>query len=99
MLRRNLISRAVGAAKHDRNFELAAGHVKHLRSRVNDLISREDRKVESHELDDRTQARHGCTNSQTGKAKLSDRSVDDPLRTKLFEQTARHFVRALILGN
>src|SRR5438128_439098 len=89
MLRRNLISRAPRAAKDDRNFELAARHVKHLRCRVNDLIGRENRKIESHELDDRPQTRHRRAYTQPSETKFRDWCIDHALGAELFQQSAR----------
>src|SRR5436305_907213 len=99
MLRRNLVSRAAGPAKNNRYLELTARHVKHLRGRVNDLISSQNRKVKSHEFNDRPQTDHGRANTQSGETEFGDRCIDNALSAKLFEQTARDFVCALILGD
>src|SRR5690349_6289156 len=97
MLRRNLVGRAVRSAKHDRYFELSTRHVKHLRRVVDDLVRSEDRKVEGHEFDHRPKSRHGCTDSEPGKSKLSDRRVNDPLVTELFPEPASDLVGAVVL--
>src|SRR5690349_20123547 len=99
MLRRNLVRRTTGAAEHDRNIELTAGHVEHLCGRVDDLVGGQDREVERHEFDDWSETSHRRAHTQPGESKFSNRSVDDTLWSELFQQSTRVFVRALTLGN
>ena len=83
MLRANLKSRTTRTTKYDRNLKLAAGHVEHLRSGVDDLVGGEDRKVEGHELDDRSQPNHRGADTQAGKTQFGDWSIDDTLVAEL----------------
>src|SRR5947207_15884423 len=96
MLRRNLVSRAARTAKDNRNLELAGRHIKHFGRGVNDLIGGQDREIECHELDNRTQADHRRAYTQTGKTKFSDRRVNNPLGTVFLQESTRYLVRALI---
>ena len=79
MLGSQLVSGAAGAAKDDRDRDLAAGHVQHLRGAVDDLIDGQHREVPGHHLDDRAQADHGRPDAQAGESLLGDRRVDDSL--------------------
>src|SRR5690606_32501342 len=80
----------------DRALEFARGHVVDLRRAVEDLVHRQDREVERHELDDRAQPEHRCTYAETGKAELRDRRIDDALLTETIEQALRDLVRAVV---
>src|SRR5882762_9041184 len=99
MLGRHLKSRATGATKYDRNFELSARHVEHLGGGIYDLVGCQNRKVEGHEFYNRPQANHGCTNAKTCETKFGNRSVDDALVPKLVEQSFRYLVCTLICRN
>src|ERR1700730_17036089 len=99
MLRGSMKSRAAWSAKDDRDFELPARHVKHLRGGIDDLISCENRKVERHKFDDRSQAGHSGANAKTREAQFSNRGIDDSLITKLLEQAFRYFVCSVVSGN
>src|SRR3989442_1385188 len=99
MLGRHLISRAARSAKNDRDLELPAGHVKHLGGRINNLIRRQNGKIEGHELDNRPQASHRRAYTETGEAKFSDWRIDNSFWSKLREQPARYLVRAVVLRN
>ena len=91
--------RAVRAAEDDRDVELAARHVEHLRRGVHDLVEREQREVPRHELDDRPQPDHRRADADAGEAELGDRRVDDAHLAELLEQPLRDLVGALVDGD
>ena len=99
VLRRNLISRSVRAAKNDRHLELPAGHVEHLRGVVDDLVGCENRKVPRHELDHGPKPGHRRTDADRGKSELGDRSIDDTFVAELLPEPARHLISAVVLGD
>jgi hypothetical protein len=63
------------------------------------LVRGEDREVKSHELDDRPKASHGCANSESGEAELSDRRVDNSFGTEVVKQSFGDFVGAVVFGD
>ncbi len=89
--------RAVGPAKHDRAFHLAAGHVARLGRRIDDLVDRLHGEIPGHEFDDRLQAAKGCADAEAGKAVFGDRRIDDTVGAEFLEQTLTDLVGALIL--
>src|SRR5437867_13398758 len=99
MLGRHLISRAGRSATNDRDLKLPTGHVKHLCGRVNNLIRRQNGKIERHELDDRPEPSHRRAYTETGEAKFGDRRIDNSFWPKLREQPAGYLVRAIVLRN
>ena len=99
VLRRQLQRGAVGTAKHDRDVELAARHVEHLRRGIEHLVEREHGEVPRHELDDRTQADHRRADAHAGESELGDRRVDDAHLAEFLEQSLRYLVRALVDGD
>src|SRR5205085_11154518 len=94
-----LMRRTVRSAEGDRDVELPAGHREHVGSVVHHLIERDQRKTESHELDDRPQSDHGRAHSQPGKSIFADRRVDDSLRPETLEQSLAYFVSAVVFGD
>src|ERR1700730_12282284 len=96
MLSPDLKSRTTWATKNERNLELAARHVKHLRGGIDNLIGCQNGKVEGHEFYDRSQAYHRGAHTQTCKTEFGNRRVDNALVTKLREQSFRDLVRSLI---
>ena len=97
VLRRDLHGRAARAAEHDRHRELPGRHLVDLRRVVDDLIDRDEREVEGHELDDRTQPDHGRADADAGEAHLRDRRVDHAPLREVLQQALRHLVRALVV--
>ena len=99
MGRAELMSGAVWSAKGDWNIKLPARHREHVRRVVYDLIERDERKTPSHELDNRSKPGHGRTDAETRKSIFADRRIDDPFRSKAFEQTLTDFVSAVVFGD
>ena len=95
--RAELAAGAVVAAEHDRAAELAAGHVEHLRSVVQDRVGRDERERPRHELDDRAKPHRRGADRHAGEAGLGDRGVDDAARAELGEHALRHLVGAVVL--
>src|SRR5256885_13911202 len=71
----------------------------HLRRGVDHFIERKQREVPCHELDDWTQANHCGADACTGESELRDRRVNYAHRAELVEQSFRHFVGAVVLGD
>ena len=90
---------AVRPAESDRNIELSARHHEHVGRVIDDLIERDERKTPSHELDNRSKPGHGRTDAETRKSIFADRRIDDPFRSKAFEQTLTDFVSAVVFGD
>src|SRR5712692_11135968 len=99
MGRAELMRRAVGSAKCDRNIELPAGHREHVGRVVHNLVERDERKAEGHELNDWSQTDHGSADSQTSETILADRRIDDSFGAEAFEQSLTDFVSAVIFGD
>ena len=99
VLRAELCGRAARAAEHDRQLELPARHLPDLGRVVDDLIDRDEREVQGHELDDRPQPDHRRADADAGEAALGDRRVDDALLAELLQQALRHLVGAVVVAD
>src|SRR6059036_64689 len=99
MLGPQLVRRRARAPDHDGDAELSSGHVADLRRVVDDLIHRQEGKVERHHLDDRAESRHGRPDGQAGEAQLGDRRVHDATRTKFFQEPLADLEGALVIGH
>src|SRR3989442_2513029 len=91
-----LVRRSVRSPKRNRNIELTTRHHEHVGRVVYDLIESHKRKTEGHEFDDRPQSDHGRADTESSKTIFTDRSIDDPFRSKPFEQPLAHFVSTLV---
>ena len=91
--------RAIGAPEDDGTGDLPARHVKGLRRRIDNVINRLHGEVESHELDDGPQPRHGRADSEAGEAMLGDGGVDHPAGAELLQEAAADLVGALVLAD
>src|SRR4051794_28032303 len=96
MLSPELICRAAGAAKYDRALELAGRHETSFRRCIDDLVHRDERKIERHELDDGTQTDHSGADADAGETVFSNRRVDDSLCSELIEHPARTLIRSVV---
>ena len=87
------------AAEHDRDVELPAAHLEDLGGVVDDLIDRDQREVEGHELDDRPQPDHRGADADAGEPHLGDRRVDDAALAEALEQALGDLVRAVVVAD
>src|SRR5205823_13330924 len=94
-----LMRGAVRPAERDRNIAVSARHHRHVQRVVDDLIARDERKTPGHELDNWLKPGHGRTDAETRKSIFADRRIDDPFRSKAFEQTLADFVSAVVFGD
>src|ERR1700693_2334360 len=86
-----------GATRHaddQWHVRFAAEHVPDLGRVVHDLVVGDQRKVDGHQLDDRSQAEHRGSNRCTDKALFRDGRVDDALGPELVEEAVGDAVRA-----
>jgi hypothetical protein len=84
--RAELVASALRHAHDERYASLAGEHVVDVRGVVDDLVEREQREVDRHQLDDRTQAGHRRTDADADDRVLGDRRVADALLAELLEQ-------------
>ena len=84
--RAELMARSLGHAHHERHPDLAAEHVVDVGGVVDDLVHRQQREVDRHELDDRAQAAHRRADAHPDDRVLGDRRVAHPLLAELLEQ-------------
>ena len=63
------------------------------------MVHRLQGKVEGHKFDNRAQPRHCRTNRNTGKPKLGNWRVDNPLGAKFVQHSLRYLISALIFAN
>mmetsp|Transcript_1434 Transcript_1434/g.2041 ORF Transcript_1434/g.2041 Transcript_1434/m.2041 type:complete len:214 (+) Transcript_1434:816-1457(+) len=89
----------VGSAEHHGALDLTCAHVQGFGSGVDDVVNGLHCKVESHELDDRLESRHGGSHSNSCEPSLCDGGVIHALRTKLLQQPASDLVCALVLSD
>ena len=85
-----------GALRHPddhRHADLPAEHVVDRRRVVDDLVHRQQREVDRHELDDRAHARHRRADAHPDDRVLGDRRVADALVAELLEQPVRDLER------
>mmetsp|Transcript_14404 Transcript_14404/g.51208 ORF Transcript_14404/g.51208 Transcript_14404/m.51208 type:complete len:421 (+) Transcript_14404:49-1311(+) len=88
---------AVGAAEDDGAAEVAVGHVRLLRGRVDDLVHGLHGEVERHELAHGPQVLVRRPRRDAGEARLGDGRVEDAPVAVLLKQALCHLVRALVL--
>ena len=84
--RAELVAGALGHAHDERDADLAAEHVADVRGVVDDLVEREQREVDRHELDHGAQPGHGGTDAHADDGVLGDRGVAHALLAELLEQ-------------
>ena len=96
MGRAKLVGGSIRAAECNRDIELAARHHEHVWRVVHDLIESDQRKAEGHEFDNRAQTDHGCADAESGETVFANRSVDNSLGSKSFEQPLAYFISAVI---
>jgi hypothetical protein len=84
--RAELVAGALRHAHDERHADLAAEHVVDVRGVVDDLVHRQQREVDRHELDDRAQAEHRRADAHADDRVLGDRRVADALLAELLEQ-------------
>ena len=63
------------------------------------MVDRLHGKIESHELDDRTQATECGANANAGKTVFGDRRIDDPLGAEFLKQPLADFIGTLVFSN
>src|ERR671915_403997 len=90
-----LVARALRHADHDRHLDLAAEHVADRRRVVDDLVHREQREVDGHDLDHRPQADHGRADAHADDGVLGDRRVAHALLAEVLEEALRDLEGAL----
>ena len=93
--RPELMARALRHADHDRHLDLAAEHVADRRGVVDDLVHRQQREVDRHQLDHRAQAEHRRAHSHADDRVLRDRRVAHALLAELLEQSGGDLEGAL----
>ena len=76
----------VGAADHERQRELAVGHVPALGHLVGDQVPADREEVAEHDLGDRPQAGHRGAHRGAEDGLLADRGVADAFRPELLQQ-------------
>ena len=84
--RAELVAGALRHAHHQRHLDLAAEHVADRRRVVDDLVHRQQREVDRHELDDGAQAGHRRADAHADDRVLGDRRVAHALLAELLEQ-------------
>src|SRR5713101_5945032 len=99
VLRRQLVAGAARHTDHHRHLGLAAEHVADLRRVVDDLVVRDQREVDGHQLHDGAQAQHRRADGGADDRLLGYRRVHDPLRTEPVEQTFGDSVGAAELAD
>ena len=87
--RAELVAGALRHAHDQRHARLAAEHVVDVRRVVDDLVEREQREVDRHQLDDRAQAGHRRADAHADDRVLGDRRVAHALLAELLEQARR----------
>lgn len=90
-----LLPATARGADHEGHACLAAEHAVDLRGVVDDLIEREQREVDRHDLHHRAEAEHCRADRGAGEPLLGDGGVPHPLLPELLEQAARDLVGAL----
>ena len=87
--RAELVAGALRHPHHHRHLRLAAEHVVDRRHVVDDLVHREQREVDRHQLDDRAQPGHRGADAHADDRVLGDRRVAHALLAELLEQPVR----------
>ncbi len=90
-----LLAAATGGADHQRYPGLPAEHAVDLRGVVDDLVERQQREVDRHDFDDRTQAQHRGTDRGAREALLGDGGVAHAALAELGEHPGGDLVGAL----
>ena len=99
VLRRQLVARAAWHADHHRHLGLAAEHVADLRRVVDDLVVGDEREVDRHHLDHRSQAEHRRADGGADDDLFGDGRVDHALGAELVEQAVGDAIRAAELAD
>jgi hypothetical protein len=99
VLRGRAAGSAERGAEHDRDLDLAAGHVVGLGGLVDHLVHRQRDEVAEHHVDDRPHAGHGGADTDAGVAGLGDRRVDHALGAKLLDEPDQRLERMPRLGH
>ena len=89
--RAELVAGALGHADHQRHGHLAAEHVADVGGVVDDLVEREQREVDRHQLDHRAQTGHRRADAHAHDRVLGDRRVADAALAELLEQALGDF--------
>ncbi len=89
-----LMACALGHADHQRHRHLAAEHVANVRRAVDDLVERQQREVDRHQLDDRSQSAHRRAHADSDDRVLRDRRVANTALVELLQQTVGDLERA-----
>ncbi len=92
MRRSELLTAATRRPDHHGNCRLTAEHRVDFRRVVDDLVHRDDREVDRHDLDDGSQAQHRGTDRSADESLFGDRGVTHPLGTELGEQAGGDLV-------
>ena len=90
-----LVAGALGHAHDERDADLAAEHVADVSGVVDDLVERQQREVDRHELDDGAQPGHGRADAHADDRVLGDRRVAHALLAELLEQPGGHLEGAV----
>jgi hypothetical protein len=99
MGRTELVRRSIWATESDWDIELTTRHREHVWGVVHNLVERNERKTERHELNDWPQADHRRANAEAGKSVFTDWSIDDPSWPKTLKQTLTYLVSALVFSD
>ena len=93
--RAELMAGALRHAHDERHLDLAAEHVADRCGVVDDLVHRQQREVDRHELHDRAQAGHRRADAHADDRVLGDRRVAHALLAELLEQAGGDLERAV----
>lgn len=96
MLSCNTGSETVGTSESDVTWLDTTGHVVGLCGGVDDLVNGLHGEVEGHELADWVKTGERSSDSQTAKAGLSDRAVDDSLVTEAVQKSFCNLVAVAV---
>src|SRR5579862_7224089 len=99
MLRRNLGCGSIGAAKNDRHFKSIARHVIHFDRIGNDLVAADKRKIKAHELHNRTQTRHRCSDRKSSETQFGNWGIDHSHRTPFIQHAFGHLISTIIFSD
>src|SRR5438445_984004 len=94
VLGRKLMAGAAGHSDHQRHLRFAAEHVPDLRGVVDDLVVRDQREVDGHHLDDRSQPEHRRADGAADDHLFRDRCVDHALLAEAVQQALSDAIRA-----
>lgn len=91
-------SGTIGPTEDNGAIHDATGHVPGLGGTVDNVVDGLHGKVKGHELTDGTKAGEGSADGETSKAGFRDGGVNDPLRSKLIQETLGDLVGPVVLG-